>query len=172
MRRNSARAGPGRSDGACSARCAFIRSASPARCSGRCGATAVTSWISPCEAIAREGRGLLIYEHQEGRGIGLMAKLQAYSLQDAGLDTVDANHALGFRADCRDFGLPRRDPARASASAGFACSRITRESLARCRMLVSRSWSGFPAKPRRPAFLGLPADQEGKDGARSEPGSA
>jgi 3,4-dihydroxy-2-butanone 4-phosphate synthase/GTP cyclohydrolase II len=57
-------------------------------------------------AIALEGRGLLIYEHQEGRGIGLMAKLQAYALQDAGLDTVDANHALGFRADCRDFRLP------------------------------------------------------------------
>jgi 3,4-dihydroxy-2-butanone 4-phosphate synthase/GTP cyclohydrolase II len=57
-------------------------------------------------AIAEEGRGLLIYEHQEGRGIGLMAKLQAYALQDAGLDTVDANDALGFRADCRDFSLP------------------------------------------------------------------
>jgi 3,4-dihydroxy 2-butanone 4-phosphate synthase/GTP cyclohydrolase II len=57
-------------------------------------------------AIAEEGRGLLIYEYQEGRGIGLMAKLQAYSLQDAGLDTVDANRALGFPVDCRDFSLP------------------------------------------------------------------
>lgn len=57
-------------------------------------------------AIAREGSGLLIYEHQEGRGIGLMAKLRAYELQDRGLDTVDANHALGFEADCRDFTLP------------------------------------------------------------------
>ena len=57
------------------------------------------------QTIAQEGRGLVIYEYQEGRGIGLMAKLQAYELQDAGIDTIEANHALGFKSDFRDFSL-------------------------------------------------------------------
>ncbi|GEM_PF-515772 len=56
--------------------------------------------------IAELGAGILIYEQKEGRGIGLMAKLQAYELQDAGLDTVEANERLGFKADHRDFSLP------------------------------------------------------------------
>jgi 3,4-dihydroxy 2-butanone 4-phosphate synthase/GTP cyclohydrolase II len=72
------------------------------------------------EQIAREGRGVIIYMRQEGRGIGLLAKLRAYNLQDMGFDTVDANILLGHQADLRDY----RVAARILADLGIASVRL------------------------------------------------
>ena len=88
--------------------------------------------------MAHEGAGVLLYLAQEGRGIGLANKLRAYMLQDGGLDTVDANHHLGFGSDERDFWAAAA-MLRQLGIAACACSPTTRPRLRSSRATGSRS---------------------------------
>ena len=115
--------------------------------------------------IAEEGRGLLIYEHQEGRGIGLLNKLRAYELQDGGADTVEANERLGFEADLRNYEMP----AEILGYFNVKSVRLLSNNPDKIAALEKRRHPRSRAHPlhRRPARIHrrLPADQETKDGA-------
>jgi GTP cyclohydrolase II len=121
------------------------------------------------QRIAREGRGLVIYEYQEGRGIGLMAKLQIYELQDAGIDTIEANHALGFKADFRDFSLA----AAILHDFRIPCVRLLTNNprKARAQRQRHRGCRTGSCEVAPTAFARLLADQKTKNGTHAEPGN-
>ena len=115
--------------------------------------------------IAHEGRGMLIYELQEGRGIGLLNKLRAYELQDQGADTVEANEQLGFDSDLRSYLLPGA----ILRYFGLKAVRLLSNNPEKVEAVENAgvSVSGARAVPRRRAgdTRGISADQEGEDGA-------
>ncbi len=114
--------------------------------------------------IAEEGAGILLYEQQEGRGIGLMAKLKAYELQDHGLDTVEANVELGYAADCREYELP----AEVLKQLGVTQVRLITNNPEKVAALESAGIAVTERRLRRSGAAGdlraLSADQARKDG--------
>ena len=113
--------------------------------------------------IEREGRGVLLYLSQEGRGIGLLNKLRAYKLQEEGLDTVDANLKLGLPADLRDYGIgaqilvdlgltqhphPHQQPEEDLGLEGYGLSVTDQVPIEHVAQPAQR---GLPARQARPA---------------------
>jgi len=98
------------------------------------------------QSIAAEGRGLVIYENQEGRGIGLLNKLRAYELQDRGADTVEANQQLGFEADLRGYEL-------AGAILGFMGIRAVRLMSNNPQKIAALERAGVTVSARVPCIV-------------------
>ena len=114
--------------------------------------------------IAEACAGILLYENQEGRGIGLMAKLQAYELQDQGLDTIEANVELGYKADCREYELP----AQMLLSLGVRAVRLITNNPEKVQALeafgiqvVERISAEVPAQPTFERYLQTKRDKMG-----------
>lgn len=114
--------------------------------------------------IADKGAGILLYEQQEGRGIGLMAKLRAYELQDHGRDTIEANLELGFKADCRQFELP----AEMLKLLGIKAVRLMTNNPEKVEALVSagidvveRISAEIPSEPTFEAYLKVKREKMG-----------
>jgi len=98
--------------------------------------------------VAAEGRGVVLYLHQEGRGIGLANKIRAYGLQDDGLDTVDANTVLGLPADGRDYSVA----AALLKQLGLRAVRLITNNPAKVRGLAAHGIVVVAQVPRRPAL--------------------
>jgi GTP cyclohydrolase II len=114
--------------------------------------------------IAENGAGILLYENQEGRGIGLMAKLQAYELQDQGRDTIEANLELGYKPDCREYELP----AQVLLALGLRSVRLITNNPEKVQALesfgievVERISADVPAQPSFERYLQTKRDKMG-----------